>query len=236
MKRTHIMSNNWWSKSLILLIVSVSDITVAQVKPESRSFVLNGQSGEVSVIHINDRVYVDLMSLVRIANGSLSFHGNQITLVLPATAASAPAASSEPVQPTQSGLSRNFRMAGIEAIAQMREWGTTLAYAIQNGYGVTEGWVAGYREQAANSLRLANTAASTKSDKDALQLLTYEFDTIREWSNRLVEAKKSMDTAKYTASPNALRDEPMSQKIITCGRYLGSMLGAGDFKDDPSCH
>ena len=230
------MPNDWWSKSLILLIFSLCSVTVAQVKPESRPFVLNGQAGEVSVIRINDRVYVDLMNLVRIANGSLTLQGNQITLIFPAAATSSPAESPEPAQPAQSGLSRNFRMAGIEAIAQMREWGTTLAYAIQNGYAVTEGWVADHREQAANSLRLANTAASTNSDKDALQLLTNEFETIREWSNRLVEAKKSMDTAKYTASPNALRDEPMSQKIIACGRYLGSMLAAGDFKDDPSCH
>jgi hypothetical protein len=233
----HFMPNNWSSKSVILLIVSLCNVAVAQLKPESRPLVLNGQAGEVSVIHINDRVYVDLMSLVRIANGSLSFQGNQISLILPAAATSSPAESPEPVRPTpQSGLSRNFRMAGIEAIAQMREWGTTLAYAIQNGYGVTEGWVADHREQAASSLRLANTAASTNADKDALQLLTNEFDTVREWSNRLVEAKRSMDTAKYTASPNALRDEPMSQKIIACGRYLGSMLAAGDYKDDPSCH
>jgi hypothetical protein len=34
----------------------------------------------------------------------------------------------------------------------MREWAITLAYAIQNGHGVTEDWVAGYRAKVAQSL------------------------------------------------------------------------------------
>src|SRR5207253_11090395 len=54
--------------------------------------------------------------------------------------------------------------------------------------------------------------------------------------NVLVEAKKSMDTAKYALSPSSLRDEALSQKIISCGRFLAKMLGSSSFQDDPSCH
>jgi hypothetical protein len=127
-------------------------------------------------------------------------------------------------------------VAGIEAIAEMREWASNLATAIQRGYGVTDNWVADYRAQAAHSLRLAEAAASTNSDRDGLQLLTNEFHAVGEWSDKLLAAKERMDTAKYTSSPDALRDEPLSQKIITCGRFLGAMLGSGEFKDDSSCH
>src|SRR5262249_4093552 len=130
----------------------------------------------------------------------------------------------------------SFMMAGIEAIAQMREWATTMAYAIQNGYGVTESWAADYREKAANSLRLASTAVSTDADRSALQLLTKEFESVESWSSHLVEAKKSMDTAKYQTSPNTLREEPLSQKLVNCGRFLAKMLGSAEFQDDPSCH
>ena len=125
--------------------------------------------------------------------------------------------------------------AAIEQMAQMREWASTLANAIQNGYPVADNWVNDYREQAAHSLRLATVAASTEADRKGLQLLNNEFEAVRKWSNKLVEARKSMDTAKYAMSANALQDEPLSQKIITCGRFLASMLASGNFQDDPSC-
>lgn len=118
----------------------------------------------------------------------------------------------------------------------MREWASTLAYAIQNGYPITEVWAAQSREQAAHDLSLAAAAASNESDRNALQLLTNEFEAVREWSNKLVQERKAMDTAKYAISDNALREDPTSQKIITCGHFLATMLGSGSFKDDPSCH
>jgi hypothetical protein len=223
---------------LVLLMLLLCGVILAQVKQESRTLVVNGKSGEAAVVQINSRTYVDLENLARIANGSLGFHKNQITLTLPGGyEASAPAPAPAPEQPVAHvGLSRNFMMAGIETLAEMREWASTMAYAIQNGYGVTESWAADYREKAANALRQASASVDTDADRNALQLLTNEFDAVREWSNKLVEAKKSMDTAKYSTSPNALRDEPLSQKIISCGHFLGTMLGSAEFKDDPSCH
>jgi hypothetical protein len=235
------MRNAVRSVLLAFLIIPLCGVTLAQLKQESKTVVVNGQSGEAAVVNINGRTYVDLENLARIGNGSLGFSGNRITLTLPGSASgsssgNAPAATPDADHPKPSGLSRNFVMAGIETISQMREWASTLAYAIQNNYGVTEAWASGYREQAASSLRLASNAASTDADRNAFQLLSNEFDGVTEWSNRLVAAKKSMDTAKYSMSPDALRNEPLSQKLISCGHFLGSMLGSGEFKDDPSCH
>jgi len=152
----------------------------------------------------------------------------------PASDASTPAAIPNPVN--EFGLSQDFMRAGIEEIAEMREWATTLASAIQNGYQVTEGWVAPYREQAGSNLKLANIAAATEGDRNALQLLNNEFDAVSQWSKTLVEARQNMDTAKYVVSPNALREDPLSQKIIACGRFLSSMVASGNYQDDASCH
>jgi hypothetical protein len=120
--------------------------------------------------------------------------------------------------------------AGIEAIALMREWARPLAYAIQNGYPVTEHWVAGYREQAAHGLRLASVAATADADRSAFQLLNNEFEAVREWSNKLVEAHKTMNAGQYSVSANALRDDPLSQKIVACGRFLAPMLASGNIQ------
>lgn len=236
------MLDNLWAPTLALLMLLFCRAGLAQVRQENKSLSVNGHNGSADVVIINGRTYVELEALARIGKGSLSFNNDQLSLTLPAfaadSAAVADSASSAPspqlASPTR--LSHNFMVAGIEAIAEMREWASTLAAAIQRGYGVTENWVADYRAQAAHSLRLAEAAASTSSDRDGLQLLTKEFHSVEEWSDKLVAAKQSMDTAKYTSSPTALREEPLSQKIINCGHFLGAMLGSGEFKDDPSCH
>ena len=196
---------------------------------------MNGATGEATIVQIDGRTYVDIAALAQIGNGSVGYQGNRITVTLPPTGASASSATPPSEEPSHTGLSQGFMKAGIETLAQLREWASTLGYAIQHGYGVTDTWVADYREQAAQSLRLATVAASTDSDRDAFQLLTHEFDAVRDWSNKLVEAKKSMDVGKYAVSPNALRDDPSSQKIISCGHFLASMLASGTFQDDASC-
>ena len=238
--RRHPTRERQWDQALVLLVlVLCCGVIAAQIKPESKSFVVNGKAGDATVVQISGRTYVDIENLARIGNGSLGFNEDQITLTLPCSVVGKSPAVTPP-EPNhavaRTSLSQSFMVAGIETIAQMREWASTMAYAIQNSYGVTEAWAADYRERAANSVRLASSAASTEGDRDALQLLTNEFENVKAWSDKLVEAKKSMDTAKYSTSPNALRDEPLSQKIINCGRFLGTMLGSAEFKDDRSCH
>lgn len=223
-----------------ILLVSVTffllpGVTLAQREHRGRILVIVGRAGQTTVLDFDGRSFVDLEALAQIMNGSLSFKANRIILSLPATMVS-PAAEPPSSPVDDHGLSRDFMKAGIEAIALMREWASPLAYAIQNGYNVTEDWVAGYREPAAHGLRIASSAATTDADRSALQLLTNEFEAVREWSNKLIEARKSMDTAKYALSDTALRNDPLSQKIITCGHFLASMLGSASFKDDPSCH
>lgn len=222
--------------SLLLLPL----ISLAQHHQQRRILVIDGETGQANVIEKDGRAYVDVETLTQITHGSLSFKADRIVLSLPASNGGPPTAdtSAEPAHSQNAGseFSRNFMRAGIEEIATIREWASTLASAIQNGYPVTEKWEADYREQAAHDLRLASAAVSNEADRNALQLLTNEFEVVREWSNRLVQERKSMNTAKYALSENALREDPTSQKIIACGHFLATMLGSGSFQDGSSCH
>lgn len=219
------------------LLALISTMAVAQGGNQTRNLVVNGQSGQASVIQQNGRTYVDLLGLAQIANGSVSFTPNAIQLTLPASTASTPPAEEPSAPPpNDSELSQEFMKAGIEEIALLREWASPIANAIQNGWPITGQWVNDYRERAANGLQMASVAASTNADRNALQLVTNEFDGVRKWSDKLIEAQKNMNTAKYSMSPGTLRNEPLSQKLITCYRFLSSMLGSGSFQDDSSCH
>jgi len=222
-------------------LIALAPLTAqSQGGQQNRVVVVEGKTGQAAVIQKDGRTYVDLEALTQITKGSLSFDGNRIILNLPGSNLGTPSSEPPPAAPhapqAASGLSREFMRAGIEEFATMREWASTLAYAIQNGYQVTEEWVANYREQAARNLSVAASAASTSDDHNALQLLTHEFQAVQEWSDKLVQERKSMDTAKYALSPGSLREDPQSQKIIACGRFLAQMLGSGSFQDDPSCH
>ena len=220
---------------IFLALVVVSEMS-GQAKEQSRTLVVNGQSGQAAIVEMYSRTYVDLEALARIANGMVEFQGNRIVVTVPSSETNSASTTTTPEQPAASGFSREFMRAGIEEIARMREWASPLAYAIRNGYPITEQWVAGYRDQATHGLSMASIAATTEADRQALPLLNNEFESVKEWSNRLVEARNSMDTAKYAMSSSALQNDPLSQKIVTCGRFLATMLASGQFQDDPSCH
>ena len=223
--------------SLFLLgILLSSGIAFAQGQHQDFRLVIDGQTGHAGVVQIDGRPYVDLEALARLTNGSLTLKASRYVLTLPVSAANAPSTVSPPSQQVDSGLSRDLMKAGIEEIAVMREWASTLAYAIQNGSPVTQSWIASHRANAVQGLRLASVAATSEADRSAHELLTNEFAAVDEWSTRLLEARKSMSAANYALSGGALQDDPLSQKIVSCGRFLASMLASGSFQDDPSCH
>lgn len=224
----HACPSKWWS---IFVVLIASAAGFAQAEHQSATLVVNGRSGKAATLQLNGHTYVDLAALAQIGDGSVSFAPDRIILTLAASGS----AVEVPKTPDDTTLSREFMKAAFEEIALLREWGAAVGYAIQNGYPIQEQWAANYREQAANGLRLASVAASTNGDKSAEQLLSSEFDGVRQWSDRLVQASQKMNTAKYSMSPNALRDEPDTQKLIACWHSLGSMLGSGTFQDDGSC-
>jgi hypothetical protein len=215
--------------------LTMAQLAASQAVEQKRMLVINGQSGQVAVLQLNGRSFVDLEALAQIANGTLGFRGEQIVLTLPAAGAGAPASAPAASQQSNSAFSKGFMTAGIETMSVVREWRSAMANALQNGYPVSANWVESYRGRAAQNLRLTSVAASTDADQQALQLLTNELDNMQKWSDKILKAFKDMDAAKYMSS-GALDNDPLFQKILNCAHSLAAMSASGQFQDDGSCH
>jgi hypothetical protein len=210
---------------------------VSQSVQQSGTLTVNGHSGEASVIQANGRSYVDVEALARITNGSIRFNGNQITLMLPSPVRGARMTIPPPRQTgaapaPPAGFSKGFLKAGIEAMAEIREWRSALESAVQYGFPPRDNWINRYSGAAATSISLASAAASTDDDRQGFQLLNNVFNNMQSLSNKMLSARKNMN---YIA-PDALQNDPLDQKIVACGRALGAMAAAGRFEDNGACH
>jgi hypothetical protein len=212
----------------LLLLLTVSLTHAAQ---QNRTMVVTGHSGELAIVEMGGRNYVEIEALARLTNASLSFRGNQIVLTLPASNANLETATARTSETMSTGFSKEFLKAGIEEMSTIREWRSTLTNAVQRGFPVTEDWTATFSTRAQSSLRLASVAASNDSDRSALQLLTNEFKNMKKLSDRFVAANKSRDYI----SPNALDNDPLDQKILNCAHSLATMAANNQFLDDGSC-
>ena len=211
---------------------SLSVFFMVRAAPQNRTLVLTGHTGELSVMEMGGRSYVDIEALTRFVNGSLSYRGNQIVLTLPSAGAGTPTANLETGQSGASEFSKDFLKAAIEEMGVIREWRSALKNAIGQGFPVTENWADSYRARAEQSLRLVSLAASTDHDRSAFELLTNEFHNMKKLSDRFVEAGKG----RVYVSPRSFDDDPLDQKIVKCGRSLAAMAANNQFADDGSCH
>jgi hypothetical protein len=223
------MGNNsiktWcWVLAALLILPALALSLAAQ---QSNSLIITGQRGSAKVIQVDGRNYVEVEGLSRLTNGSISFNGNQIVLTLPPATAD----TTTPGAPG-TGFSKDFVTAGIEAMAQIREWRTALKNAIERSFPISDDWLAGYRAQAQQSLRLASVAANTSADKNALPFLTNEFNNMQKLSDKYLQLTA---TRTYIA-PNSLDTDPLDQKIRTCAHSLASMATTNQFVDDGFCH
>lgn len=201
---------------------------LGEAAQKSRTLIINGHAGEIAVIERDGHAYVEIEALARATNASLSFSANQIVLTLPGAAAPLRATT----QAAPSGFTKDFIRAGIEEMAAIREWRSTLRNAVQRGYPVTEDWIDGYRLRAEQSLRLVSLEATTDSDKNAFQLLSNEFNSMKLLSDRFLEAEKS----RTYISHESLNNDPLDLKVLNCARSLAAMAANGQFADDGSCH
>jgi hypothetical protein len=221
---------------VLVLSLMITLFATAQTGQQRRTVVVNGESGEIIVYQIDGRSFVDLESLARIANGSLSFQGNQIVLTIPSAPQNSPTAAAANSQPTNSGLTDAFAKSALQTLAVTRDWTNTLAYAAQHGVPGDGSRLFTFRDRASEALHLTQVAASTQSDQNALQLLTNQVNAVQTWNNALVAQRKSMNTGQYSMTPNAMQNDPSYQKITACSTFLSTMLPSGQFQDDGSCH
>jgi hypothetical protein len=222
-------TKTWWVVGLSLTALLLALSVAAQ---QSTSLVIAGQPGSAKVAQINGHNYVEVEGLVRMANGSLSFNGNQIVLNLPGSAGSTTAsAAPAPAPLPPPGFSKAFVTAGIEAMAQVREWHAALKNAIEGGIQLRSDWLNAFQARAQQSLRLASVAVSTDSDRSAMPFLTNEFNNMSQLSNKYVQKTISMSYF----GPDALANDPIDQQIVACAHSLASMATTNQFVDDGSC-
>ena len=228
----HMMKHRPVMFGAMLLMVAMA---MAQSQPEREALSVQGYQGQASVIRYQGRVLVDVQDLAQVTNGSLSFEKNRIILTLPG-----PDGSSSSGDAHTSGFSPLFMKAAIEAMASIREWGGMLMVTVQDGYPVGNtmagNTIVAYQDRAADSVALASAAASTASDSRGLELLQNEFNNVQVWSDKFVEARRSMSAANLTVSEGALKNDEDAQKILRCGQFLAQMFAGGTFQDDAVCH
>lgn len=210
------------------VFLAVTGLGFSQAEQQEGTLVVSGHTGQAPVTHLNGRTYVAVDALARLMNGSLGYQGNEITLTLP------DAAGDVASQPATRELSRDFLNAGIETMSDIREWRSALLVALQNGYRAADlpNLIDPYQAQAAKNLRLASVAATTSSDRDALQLLNKELGHMQQLSNKVLTARKK---ASYITADSVKKD-PLDQKILKCAHALGEMAASGEFQDNGSCH
>jgi hypothetical protein len=211
-----------WLASLLFLCLFF--LLLVHAAQQSRTFTVAGHYGEIPVAEMDGRSYVQVEALAQLANGSLSFRGNQIVLTLSLSNASTSTTSAR-------GFTREFLTAGIEQMSVIREWRSTLISAVQRGYPITGDWMTSFSDRAQHNLRLVSLAASTESDKNAVQLLTNEFNNMKQLSDRFVDANKSRTYMRT----DAVENDPLDRRILNCGHSLAAMAASGQFADDGSC-
>lgn len=217
-----------------MLIPAIMVLAQTQVQRETLS--VQGYQGQATVIRNQGRMFVDVQDLARITKSSLSFEEDQILLTLAPSGAAEPA--SDPG--TKPGFSPAFMRTAIEAMASIREWGGMLQVIVENGYPVGKATagntIRAYQGRAADSVALAQAAASTDDDHHGVELLRNEFSNLQAWAESFVDARNSLRAANLSTSENPLKDDQDAQKIMRCGQFLAQMFAGGTFQDDAACH
>lgn len=228
-------------KNVTLLLI-IFGVALSLRAADGHTLIINGQSTEVPVIFVTGHPYVDLEALAHVLNASVSSSGAMVALSLPDSSANrapsptvtsaAPATAPSQAATSIPEFSREFLNAGIEQMSTLREWHTALQTAIQSGIPLSEGLLQPYRAQAATNLRLASVAAKTTADRDAYQLLNNVYLNMGKLSDKYLNMRASMTYIE----PNALQNDELNQRIMSCGHFLGAMAASGQFSDDGSCH
>jgi hypothetical protein len=218
--------------SAVALSLPFAASVVAQAPPQKMTLVINGRANDGAVSQIGGRSYVDVETLARILNATLSFKPGRVILTGPA------AETIAKPERTAQGFSKEFAMAGIAQLAEMREWKGAISSAIRSGVAAGN-WLAPllkeHRARAEASLSQASVVAKTDSDLKALDLLKSEFTNLGEWDTESQATIQSLNAEKSINPPSAQND-PLLAKISECSSFLNAMLVGGEFTDNASCH
>ena len=213
---------------ILALLVLLPELGLSQAPQQKATLTVKGHPGNAPVIQVNGKSYVEIESLARLTNGSVSFQANQITLTLPTSVATPAVAQTEQPAKLSKGLSR----AGIEEMAAIGEWRTAIVNAVQSNNPVTEDVLDGYRRDAESKLALASTEAVTDPDRNVMLFFRNEFNNMQKLSAQYLARRKNLTYI----SPDSLNNDPLNQQIQNCARDLASLIASGQFHDVASCH
>jgi hypothetical protein len=224
---------NFQSIALLGFVLSLTGVLLAQ-QTRDRKLVVNGKTMAGAVRQIDGHSYIDIETLGQITNGTVTFEPNRIVLTIPGSYSPGPSSDATAPQTTQR-LSKDFASAANFAVAEMKEWKGALATMVTFGLAAGGGWAQEYHNRVETSVTQASVAATTESDRNALQLLNNEFATLANWASDIVAERQALNGAR-TVDPNTLQNDRVLAKISDCGRFLNSMLVSGAFMDNSSCH
>lgn len=219
------------------LVLSFAAVLSAQstTNPATKTLLVNGKVVSAGVRQINGRSYIDVETLAQATNGVVTVEPNRVVLTIPGASSTAPAVASTSNSPSNSQeLSRTFAVGAIGEVSEMREWRGAIGAMVTYGLAISGSWAQDYRNRVQTGLTQLASVASTDGDRNALQLLTSEFDNLAEWSNEIFTARQNLNGAK-TIDPNALSNDPQLAKITDCSHSLERMLISGTFSDDGAC-
>lgn len=215
-------------------IVSAQGTPNAAPDASNKTLVINGKAVEAGVRQINGRSYIDVETLAQATNGVVRMEPNRVVLTIPGPSPTSTVSPGAPPSNTQD-LSRSFAVGAIGEVSEMREWRGAIGAMVTYGLAINGTWAQDYRNRVQTGLTQLASAASTDGDRNALQLLTSEFDNLAEWSNEIFTERQNLNGAK-TVDPNALSNDPQLAKITNCSHSLEGILISGTFSDDGSCH
>jgi len=217
----------------ILATISVAPLMLpangsAQTTQKASTFVIAGHQGEAKIVQIDGKSYVEIETLARLTQGTLSFKANQTILTLPSSDTGAQA----PAPHAKAGLSTAFIRSSIEELSVIREWRTAVVTAVQNNSPASEDWLATQHRLAEKNLALASASASTDDDRSASPLLSAEFNNMQKLNDLYLTMRKQ---AAFI-SPDAFHNTPLEDQILSCAQGFTSMTENHEFQDQSSCH
>lgn len=223
-------------------ILSLSTATFSQTELVKRNLVVNGHQGQITIYRVDGHPFVDLESLVRLANGSVSFQGETIILNFNeagqanSTQPPVPAPSPETSQRSSTELSPQFMNAAVQQMGILKQWRDTMAYGITRGIPGGGTRMTTFQNKATEQLQLVKVSATTEADQSAYALVARDFNNVNDWYKHLVQGRQNMSTGNYSMSSDALSNDPQYQRIVACSNFLSKMIPSGAFSDDGSCH
>ena len=216
----------------LIALLSCSMPAAGQSQVEQRTVVINGHAGEVTVYRIDNHAFVDLETLVRIGSGSVDYQQGRIVVTLPLVRPSPTLPQSDATGPE---ISAGFDTAAIQELAAIKEWHSTIAFALQRAVPGDGSRLAVLRDRAVTGLQLTTAQATNDSDRAALSLLAGHFKRVDNWYTKVMGEHRTMDTAKYSVNSDALERDPEYQQVKKCQDFLGRVFANGKYEDNVAC-